>query len=152
MNPGMWIVFNKYIINDTRITYIKDSTLIIHQYLLNESKIYILYHVLKTLKHTGAILKILSEKEFLIVHVYDQELLNIIVNNLTWRLYQVYYLLKEIDSSVTLDEENELIYNKDNEIKITEKTIFNNIKKTSYQYSSNENILKEVLNQMMSDL
>lgn len=92
--PGLWIIASN-IIKNPKYTCIIDTTLIINVYELSEKKLIILYKVLKILKKSGGILKVLNKKEFLIVHFYNSETIKLCVNNHLWKLLEIEEIIKQ---------------------------------------------------------
>lgn len=128
--PSWWIIFNVYIINNKRITYKKDTTFIISIYNMKDNHIVILYNILKRFYIIQVISKVIYKKEFVIVHLKDEECFKIMSDLNYWKECVVYYLINK----------NGLILKRNYFIKVyfNEISLYNNnceiVKKSPFSY------------------
>lgn len=88
--PGWtYILFNE-IIGDSRITFIKDTTIIIHTRSLTINQATILFTILKELHKLLVIKKVLNKKEYLIVHCNSEVSMCFFNNPNKWMSLMVY--------------------------------------------------------------
>lgn len=104
--PSWWIIYLLYIINDPKVTYQKDTTLIISIYGLKPHRIIILYSILKRFYQLGLIKKVIYKKEFVIVHMIDVEAFRVLSSKDYWKLLLIKYLIEE--EHIVIDEKYSL--------------------------------------------
>lgn len=141
--PSWWIIYSLYIVNDKKITYKKDTTLIISLYSLKSHRIIILYNILKRFYKLELIEKVIYKKEFVIVHMKDEAAFKILTDPNYWKLMLVEYLI--IKNHLEIEKENSIsVINNTIEIKYLE----SNISKTlqfSYYIPTLEKRIKHLL-------
>ena len=143
ITPGVWLVASN-IIQNIKYTLILNDTLIVSVYELTEKKLIMLYKILKELIKTSGINKIINKKEFLIVKVRDQVVVDCLINSHLWRLIDVKEIIesnfginqvKMIDNYVLLNLEQEqykIIVENNKYIKLVN---INNGKELLFEYS-----------------
>lgn len=109
-HPLWWEVFIENIINNQKITYINYTTMIISIYELDVTKITILFEILKLMKKKELILKVINKKEFLIIHLSDEVLLDYLTSKTKWINLVVYKILSEEYPSHKIYLKDELIF------------------------------------------
>ena len=104
-HPGILKTFLYDIISNNKVSFLKDTTIIITVYELNVNEVVILYKVLKELRHIKAVEKVINKKEFLIVGVYSSNVMEYFNNPNKWYILA---LKKALDEMFT--KTNSLVY------------------------------------------
>lgn len=117
IHPLWWEVFIEDIINNSKVTFINNNSIIIGLYELSVSNVIILYEILKILKKNLLIQKVFNKKEFLIIHILDDDVLEYLTNTNNWLKLVVYRILEE-------EYPNNKIYLKDELIFIEKNTVY----------------------------
>ncbi len=104
-HPGILKTFLYDIISNNKVSFLKDTTIIITVYELNVDEVVILYKVLKELRHIKAVEKVINKKEFLIVGVYSSNVMEYFNNPNKWYILA---LKKALDEMFT--KTNSLVY------------------------------------------
>lgn len=131
-HPLWWGVFIEDIINNPKITYINNNSIIVCLYELEVSNIIILYEILKVLKKNFLIQKIFNKKEFLIIHIEEDEVLEYIKSANNWLYLVVYRILEE-------KYPNNKIYLKDELIFVDKNIVYHFITNPQHRIVSNNN-------------
>lgn len=93
--PFKWYEFINKIIGNRKITYFKDTTMIITIIDLEISKIKVLFEILKEYLKFKLIKKILYKREFIIVHFYSNKTKDVFEQPNLWISVMAYYMLKD---------------------------------------------------------
>jgi hypothetical protein len=94
-HPLWWECFVDSIIGNSKATFINQTTIIIGVYELNVQEVIILYNILKKFKNYKLIDKVINKKEFLIIHINNQEVMNYLIEPAKWLNLVVYKFLSE---------------------------------------------------------
>lgn len=92
--PFKWYTFMKKIINEPKITYFKDTTMIVSLLHLEFSQIKILFEILKEYLKVRLIKKIIYKKEFIIVHFHSLRTKEVMEVPNLWQAINYYYTIK----------------------------------------------------------
>ena len=147
--PGVWLVVSN-IIQNRKFTLILNKTLIISVYELTEKKLIMLYKILKELMKTKAITKVINKKEFLIVKLSNNLIIECLTNSSLWRLIDIKEIidynfpntcskLENNKITVTIDE-TKYEFSVDN--KYINLLDLNNSKKIMFEYSYEYKVLE----------
>ncbi len=115
VHPLWWEIFIENIIHNPKITYINNTTMIISIYELDVTKVIILLEVLKEMKRSELV-KIINKREFLIIHIKDNEILEYLMSKTKWINLIVYKMLSEEYPNNKVYLKNELIFIENNKI------------------------------------
>ncbi len=115
VHPLWWEVFIENIIHNQKITYINNTTMIISIYELDTTKAIILFEILKEMKKKELV-KIINKREFLIIHIKDDEILEYLISKTKWINLVVYKMLSEEYPKNKVYLKNELIFVDNNKI------------------------------------
>lgn len=115
VHPLWWEIFIENIIHNPKITYINNTTMIISIYELDVTKVIILLEVLKEMKKSELV-KIINKREFLIIHIKDNEILEYLMSKTKWINLIVYKMLSEEYPNNKVYLKNELIFIDNNKI------------------------------------
>ena len=115
VHPLWWEIFIENIIHNPKITYINNTTMIISIYELDVTKVIILLEVLKEMKRSELV-KIINKREFLIIHIKDNEILEYLMSKTKWINLIVYKMLSEEYPNNKVYLKNELIFIDNNKI------------------------------------
>lgn len=86
-------------IHDNEISYKRDSTLIISLLKLNKNDISNIFEILKRFLRVKAISKIFYKKEFVIVHFFNELILNVLKKEKTWMFVDYYFIIRKLLSN-----------------------------------------------------
>ena len=106
--PGVWLVVSN-IIQNRKYTLILNKTLIISVYELTERKLIMLYKILKEIMKTKAISKVINKKEFLIVKLNNNLVIDCLTNSSLWRLIDIKEIIEENFPNCFIKLENDVI-------------------------------------------
>lgn len=93
--PFKWYTLMKKIINEPKITYFKDTTMIVSLLHLEFSQIKMLFEILKEYLKVRLIKKIIYKKEFIIVHFHSLRTKEVMETPNLWQAINYYYTIKE---------------------------------------------------------
>lgn len=93
--PFKWYEFINKIIGNRKITYFKDTTMIVTIVDLELSQVKILFELLKEYLQLKLIKKILYKREFIIVHFYSIKTKDVFEQPNLWISVFCYFMLKE---------------------------------------------------------
>lgn len=93
--PLMWQALQENVFGEPSITYVRDTTFIISTYLLDKNDAYWLFNLLKLLLRNGQVTKIIYKKEFIIVHLDNEFIVEVLTVRKKWLAIVNYQLLKE---------------------------------------------------------
>lgn len=93
--PYKWYEFIHNIIHNKKITYFKDTTMIVSLLALDIHQIRILFEVLKEYLKDRLLKKVLYYREFIIVHFHNNKTINILKTKYVWMALFTYYMIKE---------------------------------------------------------
>lgn len=93
--PYKWYEFIHSIIHNQRITYFKDTTMIVTLLDLDMNQIKILFEILKEYLKVKLLKKVLYYREFIIVHFHNIKTTNILRNKCLWISMFAYYMIKD---------------------------------------------------------
>lgn len=131
VHPLWWEVFIENIIHNPKITYINNTTIIVSVYELDVSKVIMLFEILKEMKK-NELVKIINKREFIIIHIKDEEVLEYLISKTKWINLIVYKMLSEEYPNNKVYLKNELIFVDSNKIHYL-------ITDPHKEYSSDEN-------------
>lgn len=100
--PYKWYDFIHNIMNNPKVTYYKDTTLIITLIDLEIYQVKILFEFLKEYLKERLIKKVLYHREFLIVHFFNNNTINVFKVKNLWMSIYGYYMIKSVDIDVDL--------------------------------------------------
>ncbi len=114
-HPLWWECFVDNILGNSKATFINQTTIIVGIYELNVQEVIILYNILKKFKNYKLIDKVINKKEFLIIHINNQEVMSYLIEPSKWLNLVVYKFLSEYYNINTLqietpDESLKFIY------------------------------------------
>lgn len=140
VHPLWWEIFIENIIHNPKITYVNNTTIIISVYELDVTKVIILLEVLKEMKR-NELVKIINKREFLIIHIKDNEILEYLMSKTKWINLIVYKMLSEEYPNNKVYLKNEIIFIDNNKIHYlitdpTQKYIFDESHEYTYLYKN----------------
>jgi hypothetical protein len=95
-HPLWWQDFIENIVNNKQITFINNTTLIFGLYELEVNELVILYNILKKFKKGKLLTKVINKREFLIVHINDETIMEYLIDQNKWLNLILYKNLNEI--------------------------------------------------------
>lgn len=134
-HPLWWQHFIENIIGNSKVTFINQTTIIIAMYELNVPDVIILYNILKKFKSFKLLDKVINKKEFLIIHINNEEIMSYITEPSKWLNLVVYKYLSDYYDLNHL----ELCNNADETLKFTHLgTIYHIFTNPIREYKSNK--------------
>ena len=103
--PGVLKTFLLDIIANNKISYLKDTTIILTVYEMKVDDVIVLYKILKDLKRLKAVEKVINKKEFLIIGVYSLKIMEYFNNPNKWYILALKQALDEL-----FNKSNSLVY------------------------------------------
>lgn len=92
--PYKWYEFIHKILSNKKITYFKDTTMIVSLLDLEIHQIKILFEILKEYLKDKLIKKVLYHREFIIVHFHNTKTISIFKSKYLWIAVFSYYMIK----------------------------------------------------------
>ena len=93
--PLKWYEFINKVLGNDKITYFKDTTMIINLIDLELSIVKITFELLKEYYKDDLLKKIIYKKEYIIVHFHSVKTKEVLQNKNLWQSIYLYYILKE---------------------------------------------------------
>lgn len=100
--PLKWYHFIYKVINNNKITYFKDTTMIINLIDLDLSLVKITFEILKEYFKETLILKLIYKKEYIIVDFHSVKTKEVFQNKDLWKSIYLYYVIKDNYDDVSL--------------------------------------------------